>query len=167
MQNIEKMCEEYFNIVYKYLFCITQDEEISKDLAQDTFYIAIKDINKFREECPINLWLCKIAKNLWYKYLRQEYKKKSINIEELDITDQANIEESFLDKEEKLTIYKYMKKLNDKERKVISLRVSAELSFKEIGDILGKNETWARVSFYRGKEKLKNLMREDNYNERR
>ena len=34
------------------------------------------------------------------------------------------------------------------------LRISGDLSFKEIGEIMGKSENWARVNFYRGKEKL-------------
>ena len=40
-------------------------------------------------------------------------------------------------------------------REVVYLRVFGGLSFREIGDVLGKTETWARVTFYRGKEKLR------------
>ena len=40
-------------------------------------------------------------------------------------------------------------------REILYLRIFGNLSFKEIGDILGKTENWARVTFYRGKEKLR------------
>ena len=41
-------------------------------------------------------------------------------------------------------------------REVVYLRAFGGLSFLEIGDVLGKTETWARVTFYRSKEKLRN-----------
>lgn len=37
---------------------------------------------------------------------------------------------------------------------MVYLRLTGELSFKEIGEILDKSENWARVTFFRGKEKL-------------
>lgn len=167
MQNIEKICEKYVDSIYRYLFCLSKDEEIAKDLTQETFYIAIKDIDKFREESSVKFWLCKIAKNVWYRHLRQKYKKTFINIDEVDIMDNFNIEEEVIDKDEKNKIYKYLAELNENEKKVICLRISGELSFKDIGEILEKTETWARVTFYRGKEHLKKLMREESKNEKK
>ena len=67
------------------------------------------------------------------------------------------IENEILDAEEKLELYKRMQKLDEKTREVIYLRITGELSFKEIGNILNKTENWARVTFYRGKEKLKEV----------
>lgn len=167
MKSIENICEEYANSVYRYLFCLTQDEEISKDLTQETFYIAIKDIKKFRGESSVNGWLCKIAQNLWYKYLREKYKRTFVNIDDVDIADEINIEEQLIIKEKEYSIYKYIEKLKENEKKVICLRISGELSFKEIGDIFGKSETWARVTFYRGKEQLKKIIKEDFYDEKK
>ena len=40
-------------------------------------------------------------------------------------------------------------------REVVYLRAFGGLSFREIGDVLGRTETWARVTFYRGKETLR------------
>lgn len=165
MQSMESICEEYIDKVYRYLCCLTKDEELAYDLTQETFCIVIKDIEKFRGECSISAWLCKIAKNVWYNHLRQKYKKSFVNIDDLDITDEITIEEQLINKEEKLEIYKYIEKLKENEKKVICLRISGELSFKDIGEILDKSETWARVTFYRGKEQLKHLMKEDVENE--
>ena len=57
--------------------------------------------------------------------------------------------------DDKIQLYKKMQKLDKQTREVIYLRITGELSFKEIGDILNKTENWARVTFYRGKQKLK------------
>lgn len=40
-------------------------------------------------------------------------------------------------------------------KELMYLRIFGELSFREIGDIMSKTENWARVTFYRSKEKLK------------
>lgn len=65
MQNIEEIYQQYAQTVYKYLFCLTGKEDISEDLTQETFVIAVKEIAKFRGECKISVWLCQIAKHLW------------------------------------------------------------------------------------------------------
>ena len=46
--------------------------------------------------------------------------------------------------------------LPELQKEVVYLRAFGGLSFREIGDVLGKTETWARVTFYRSKERLKN-----------
>ena len=51
-----------------------------------------------------------------------------------------------------------MQRLDGDTREVIHLRLAGDFSFREIGDILGKSEVWARVRFYRGKEELAKLM---------
>ena len=50
-----------------------------------------------------------------------------------------------------------MQSLESNSKEVVHLRITGELSFKEIGDILGKTETWARVTFYRAKKKLEEV----------
>ena len=39
-------------------------------------------------------------------------------------------------------------------KEVLSLRLTGDLSFKEIGEILERSENWARVTYYRGKSKV-------------
>ena len=53
---------------------------------------------------------------------------------------------------------KQLHSISDPYREVLYLRVFGELSFKEIGEIMEKSENWARVTFYRGKEKLREKM---------
>ena len=158
MQDMELLYKEYFETIYKYLFCLTHDYDISEDLTQETFYKAVKKINTYKGECKMSTWLCQIAKNLWYDYL-----KKNKFIKDIDDNDLIKIEESYLvdeqviQKEEKLLLYKKMQILDEKTREVMYLRITGELSFKEIGIIMNKTENWARVTFYRGKNHLKEV----------
>ena len=81
MQNIEQIYEQYCNTVYKYLFCLTHNEDIAEDLTQETFAIAVKEIKKFKGNCKVSVWLCQIAKHLWYKELKKNRKNKNISLD--------------------------------------------------------------------------------------
>ena len=143
MQDIEQIYKEYFETVNKYLFCLTQNNDISEELTQETFYRAVKKINTYRGECKISVWLCQIAKHLWYDYCRKN--KKITNEDEIfNIQEMNTLEEKVISNDEKT-------------REVMYLRITGELSFKEIGVILNKTENWARVTFYRGKNRLKEV----------
>ena len=155
MQDIEKIYKEYFEIVNKYLFCLTHNNDIAEELTQETFYKAVRNIDKYKGNCKISVWLCQIAKNLWYDECRKN--KKIVEIKEEEMLISQSIEEKVISNDEKMTLYKKMQKLDSKTREVMYLRLTGELSFKEIGNILNKTENWARVTFYRGKNQLKEV----------
>ena len=104
----------------------------------------------------MSVWLCQIAKNLWYDELKRKKKIENIDENSLEfLSSNDDLENNAVLKEEKVNLYKKMQKLDDLTREVMYLRITGELSFKEIGDILNKTENWARVTFYRGKTKIK------------
>ena len=161
--DIENLYKEYFKIVYKYLICLTKNKEIAEDLSQETFCKAIKKIDTFRGECKISVWLCEIAKNLWINESKKSSKILLLD-DKKDIMDVAyNIEEEIFFNEEKIELYKRINKLDEYTKEIIYLKLLGNLSFREIGQIMGKSEVWARVNFYRGKQKIK----EEKRNEKR
>lgn len=119
--------------------------------------IAVKKIHQFRGECKVSTWLCQIAKHLWYKELKKTQKNKSISMDELseDFATQPTTEELILQNEEKLKLFKSMQKLDDPGREVVYLRTMGNLNFIEIAEVLGKTPNWARVTFFRAKQKMK------------
>ena len=158
MQEMEKIYKEYFETINKYLLCLTHNSDIAEELTQETFYKAVKKIDTYKGECKISVWLCQIAKNLWYDQCRKNKKIVNVNEDELlRVAASDALEEQIISKEEKMLLYKKMQLLDNKTREVIYLRITGELSFKEIGLILNKTETWARVTFYRGKNKLEEV----------
>ena len=164
MQPIEEVYKMHSNTVYKYLICLTQDEDISEDLTQETFAIAVKEIKKFKGDCKVSVWLCQIAKHLWYQELKKRKKYKKISIEEIEnLQTTENTEEYILKKEEKIELFKNIQKLDELSRQIIYLKMVGNLNFIEIAEILGKTANWARVTFYRAKQKLK----EENENEKK
>lgn len=155
MQDIEEIYKKHFETVNKYLFCLTHNNDIAEELTQETFYRAVKKIDKFKGECKIQVWLCQIAKNLWYDEIKRNKKYEDIDEENEKLISKENIEKTVILSTTKINLYKKMQELDEQTKEVIYLRLTGELSFKEIGDILNKTENWARVTFYRGKQKLK------------
>ena len=159
MQNIEEIYKQHSKTVYKYLFCLTGKEDTAEELTQETFAIAVKEINKFKGECKVSVWLCQIAKHLWYKQIKKNKKHKDVSIDEL--TEELEVIETTEDivckKEEKLKLFKDMQKLDNLSREVVYLRMIGNLNFIEIGEILGKTANWARVTFYRAKQKIREV----------
>lgn len=157
MQNMEQIYIQYFETVNKYLFCLTHNNDISEELTQETFYKAVKKIDTYKGECKMSVWLCQIAKNLWYDYCKKNKKVISVEEELFEAYSSDTTEEKIILNDEKISLFRKLQKLDEKTREVIYLRITGELSFKEIGIILNKTENWARVTFYRGKNQLKEV----------
>ena len=152
MQPMEEIYKSYAMTVYKYLLSMTHDEDLSEELTQETFYQAIRTIDRFDESCRISTWLCGIAKNVLITYRRKN--KQHEELSDWDAPEPPEQEEA-IRAEERVLLIRRIHDLQEPAREVVYLRVFGELSFKEIGEIFGKSENWARVTFYRGKEKLR------------
>ncbi len=155
---MEELYNKYSKLVYNYLKSLCNNSETAEELTQETFYKAIKSVNKFKGECKVSTWLCQIAKNVFCDYLSKEKKAKFISLDDDYIKNlivEKNLEENVEDKSKLINLYKQIHKLDEKTREVFYLRIRGEFSFKEIGEILNQSEQWARTIYYRGKIKLK------------
>ena len=162
----EKMDEIYREnaaMIYKYLCGLTRDSGLAEELTQETFFQAVKGIEKFRGDCKIPVWLCGIAKKLWYKELEKRSRHKTDPLDDT-IPSNENVENKTLDNLEKVEVFRLMHNLDDVTKEVMYLRLAGELQFSEIAAILGKTENWARVTYYRGKQKIMKGMKEWNVN---
>ena len=150
MQDIEEIYNNYAQIVYKYIFCLTKNKELSEDIVQETFLVAVKNINKFRGESKISTWLCQIAKFILYKDIRKKEKQKNISLEDVEnelITENLQ--------EDKLDLLKKIQKLNDETKSVMYLKLLGGLKNEEIAEVMNKTPNWVRVTYFRGKQKIK------------
>ena len=156
---MEEIYQENAKLVYCFLLKYCHDPQLAEELTQETFLRAMNSIDRYDYSCKISVWLCQIAKHIYLQYLAKrgrEIPSEEITLDEMtgkDTTDRG-IENQVIKRYELLDVLKDMQTLPEQMREVIYLRTMAELSFKEIGEILGKSENWARVTFYRGKERL-------------
>ena len=146
--------EEFAPVVYKYLFCLTRDRALSEELTQETFYQAMKSVKNFRGECKISVWLCQIAKNTYISMCRRN-KHLDSNADTALLSVGGSIEDSFCDRETAFAIHKVLHALEEPYKEVFSLRIFGELSFRQIGELFGRTETWARVTYHRAKLRIK------------
>lgn len=155
----EDLYEQHARRVYRYLFSLCGEGDTAEELTQETFCQALKSLDSFRGECTPQVWLCAIAKRLWFKELQRRGRDAPLEeglLERLPAPDDPAGEVER--REERIALYRGMQKLDPETREVIYLRLAGEFSFREIGEIVGRSEVWARVRFYRGKERLAELL---------
>ena len=155
---METLYRENVKIVSHYLYSKCGDEELTKDLTQETFLRAYESLERFDGSCKVSTWLCQIAKHLLYQYWAKAGRQVHAESEELDqmptTMAKDNPENSAITRIELIDCLKELQKLPEQMREVMYLRVMSDLSYREIGEIMGKSENWARVNFYRAKELL-------------
>ena len=128
----------------------TLKEDIAEELTQETFFQAVQCIDRFKGNSSILTWLCGIAKNVWLKDLRKRQEILSTNDHIQEIADEKEVNVQWEQKE----ILQLIHNMNEPIREVMYLRLVSNLSFAEIGEIIGKTENWTRVTFFRGKQKI-------------
>lgn len=154
MEDMDKVYQRHAQTVYKFLLAQCRDPGLAEELTQETFYQAVKSVDRFDGGCKVSVWLCQIAKHLWYQHLRK--RKREVPTEDLPESPAPSAEEGLLEREGRVDLLRLVHRLPEPAREVVYLRAFGGLSFREIGDVMGKTETWARVTFYRSKEKLRN-----------
>ena len=162
MTDFEEIYKAYFNDVLLYIRRLSKDEHIAEEVTSETFFKAMRDIDKFHGECHIRVWLCQIAKNCYYSYLKKTGKiDKSHDIELLDIPDPSKtVEERIAQKDEARQIRELLHDMQVPYKEVFMWRVFAELSFKEIAQIFQKSENWACVTYHRARNMIKERLEE-------
>lgn len=151
--DMDEVYRAHARTVYKYLLSLCHTESIAEELMQETFYQAIRCLKNYDGSCQIGTWLCAIAKNLWLRYCKK-HRLEEVYDEITDSGTAPSAQDLFFSKWNRLQLMRALHEVAEPMREVMYLRLSADLSFREIGEILGHTENWARVNYYRGKEQV-------------
>ena len=162
MTEFEEIYRTYFNDVYLYIRRLSGNEVLSEEIASEAFFKAMRSISGFRGDCDIRVWLCQIAKNCYYTYLKKVGQTDSIDGAELP-SEESTIEEQCMKHEEAARIRTILHHMSEPYKEVFMWRVFAELSFKQIGQIFGKSENWACVTYHRAKTMIKSRLEDKTY----
>lgn len=153
----EKIYNEHFTDVYKYVLSLSRDESLAEEVTQETFFKAMKSLDKFNGSCTLYVWLCQIAKNTYYTLYQK--RKRFISGQDMELQSDLDIEKDFLDKDQARRLHILLHNLDEPYKEVFTLRVFGELPFSQIGELFGKTDSWARLIFYRAKNKLQEGMK--------
>ena len=160
----EEIYTTYFRDVFLYIRRLSNDKHIAEEITSETFFKAMNAIDSFRGDCDIRVWLCQIAKNCYYSYLKKAGRTDSI--EDIEIAEQGvSLEERLSRQDQAVQIQKILHDIPDPYKEVFMWRVFAELSFKQIGQIFGKSENWACVTYHRARNKIKERLEVDYHEE--
>lgn len=153
MTDFDYIYEKNYPIVYKFTLSLCRDASLAEELTQDAFVKALEHFDQFERKCQFYVWLCQIAKNTYYSYLRKQKHFMSESLVPPQWTDGP--EEIVFDKETAARLYVLLDRLPEPYREVFSLRVFSDLPFSQIGSIYGKTDSWARLIYYRAKKRIK------------
>lgn len=161
---LDGLYQEYAKMIYHFIYLKCHDRELAEDIVQTTFMKAIMQIDSFHGECRISTWLCQIARNEYLNYCRKHNRQQSYDVylennQERPVKGEVWCHDAVLEKmiqdEQADSIRRLLQKLKEPYREVFMLRVYGEYSFEEIAGAFHHSATWARVTYYRAKEKIK------------
>jgi RNA polymerase sigma-70 factor (ECF subfamily) len=156
--DFEQIYKEHFTDVYKYMVSLCRNEALAEEITQETFFKAMQNIDQFNGSCKLYVWLCQIAKNTYFSLHKKQ--KRHVSDGELDLSDTVlDVERDYLDKDATRRLHILLHNLNEPYKEVFTLRVFGELPFSQIGELFGKTDSWARLIFYRAKNKLQEGMK--------
>ena len=157
-QTSQRLYEAYYMRVYSYVMTLAGNKDLAEEITQETFYRAISSAEGCRGDSDESTWLCAIAKNLYYDEMRKRARHSDAEVPEEMPDTQAGPEEHALDRFDSFRIHVILHSLEEPYKEVFELRCFGELSFRQIGTIFGKTETWARVTFHRARLKIQERM---------
>ena len=155
--------------MYRYVLSLVHDPDMAEEITQETFFRALRKIDDYRGDASLKVWLCQIARNLSFDSLKRQSKiaaptehddEGSIG-QELPAESESNPEEQLLRKQTAMKIHRILHNLKEPYKEAFQLRTFGDLSFAEIGELFGKSESWARVTYYRSRMMIKEELDED------
>ena len=157
MTDFQDVYSAYFQDVYKYVYSLCRDAHLAEEVTQETFFKAIKSYEKFNHKCKVETWLCQIAKNT---FLNLKRPKQTENIDDfLNLVSDDNIEESLVKKDNVKSILSASRDLESPYKEVFYMKTLGDFSYEIIAEVFEKSESWARVTYYRARVKIQDLMK--------
>lgn len=161
--DIEVIYDKYFRIIYRYLLSLSQDPHLSEELAQETFLKALSGIDSIEEGRNAKAWLCRVARNLYFQHYNKSRRRRQILEENAEEVFMQDPETELMQKLGNLHLHRLLHQLPEPYREVFMLRQFGELTFRQIGEIFERNESWTRTIYYRARKKLMEGLQDEDH----
>lgn len=161
MNDFDAVYQSYYEDVFRFLRGLSGNEDLAEELTQETFYRALRSMDTYQGNAELRVWLCSIAKHIYYDHCKKQ--KRTVPLEETGemADDSQHFSDMLADRTQALQIHKLLHDLREPYKEIFTLRIFGELSFREIGEIFGKSEHWACVTFHRAKTMMQKLVKEE------
>ncbi len=145
---------------YRVALSVTRRDDLAQDVVQDAFLKAFRALGGFRADASFRTWLLTITANEAKGVLRRAGRRKETALEDAGpvVSDESDPAEAAMMAQEASRARKMLERLPEKQRLSVALRIEEGLSFKEIGEVIGSSEGAARVNYFHGIRRLRELM---------
>lgn len=153
----EEIYRTHADGIYRFLYKMSSDAQLSEELTQETFYRAFLSLSRYNGRCALFTWLAAIAKNLYFAHRRKGSAmiyNDELLLDEPD-PDSPDPLQGLLREERAEALRRALLRLPHRYRDVVILRAYASLPYSQIAAHLGISENSAKVLFFRAKSKLK------------
>ena len=157
MEQFKDIYEKYYKKIYLFLLKMSGDSMLAEELTQETLYKAFLHIEQYEGRSSLYTWLCGIARNNWLAEMNRQ-KQRVDQVAIVDYSCGTNFEEGVLDSQLRELMRRELLRLPEPYVTVCALRIYGELPYAEIASSFKKSESWAKVTFFRGKTMLMERM---------
>jgi len=157
---LSELLERHHAAAYRVAFSMLQEDDAAQDVVQDAFIKAFRALAGFRGEASFRTWILTIAGNEARSALRRRGRRRETALEDAGPvrSQQKPPDMEAVDAQEAAWARKMMETLPEKQKLSVALRIEEGLSFKEIGEIIGSSEGAARVNYFHGIRRLRELL---------
>ncbi len=154
LQQFTRVIEYYQKPLYHYIYCIVNCTQDAEDIVQDTFFMAIRKIRKYKSDTKFSAWIYRIARNISYNYIKK--RKRILLFDCLDITTMLE-ERNFTlmsnnDLQHKMNeVFQHM---TFQEKNIMVLRIYEEKPYEEIAYIMKISQSTCRKKYERARKKF-------------
>ncbi len=131
--DFETVYRLYFRDVYAFIRSLSAREDVAEEITQETFFKALKNINRFDGTKDIRAWLFTIARNTFYSWHRRQKFHADGEMDENQTAAEQRLAQRLADRESAMRIHHFLHQMKEPYKEVFSLRVFGELSFEQIG----------------------------------
>ncbi len=159
---LSELVKRHHGSAYRLALSLVQREDVAQDVVQDAFLKAFRALGGFRGDASFRTWLLKITANEARGALRKRARARETALEDAGAVraDAKDPAEETMVSQESARARRLLETLPDKQRLSVSLRIDEGLSFREVGEIIGSSEGAARVNYFHGIRRLRELMDE-------
>lgn len=154
MLDMDVVYNDYAQTVFKFLMTLCHDEHTAEELTQETFYQAVRCAGKFNGTCKSLHLALPNCKAPLVPGAGKRKRCEASQLTESIVSEEESPESAACLRDDKMELFRKVHVLSEAEKEIVLLRLTGAFSFREIGDIFEKSENWARVTFYRAKQKI-------------
>ena len=158
--HFEEIYAQYFKQVYSFILSLSRNTFTAEEITQETFFRVMENPDAFQGNSSINTYLCSIARNLYVSSVRK-HKCESQDTELESKSDGTDIEDALIKRDMEQKIHLLLHHMEEPYKEVFTLRVFGDLSYEDIGALFEKNVNWARVIYFRARQKLQQMLKEE------